>query len=449
MNKTEIFNTLEAMLGDGHIAVPSSDDITDRRGHYHASAIAIVYPENTEQVSTLLAYCNTHKISVVPQGGNTGNVAGAVPTVTLKNPSILINMKSMNAIETIDTLGNTITVQAGTILSDIQDYCTQHQRTFPVSLAPKFQVQAGGFLATNAGGLNVIGYGMTRDNVLGIEVVLADGTVLSDMLGLQKNSMGLDIKNLFIGSEGTLGIITRAVIKIHSQTQTKNGAIFGCDSIKDALHILNDIRNQGAHVTLFEIWDSNTHAYGLQYDPTDVFDGFAHKAWYGYMEITNSPKTTIQSLTWLSPNDSRQALDFRGRHSYALGKQGHINHDIAVPLQHWQDFIPAVNQAVKQSVHRDLIPAHFGHLGDGNLHLEFVRPDAMDMESFRALTASVNSTVYNMVKQYHGTPASEHGIGQIKRDLMHSHLRPDDYKFMKSIKQLIDPNNIMNTGKIF
>ena len=449
MDKKAIFDTLQNMMGHDYVAVPSPRDTTDRRGHYHAPAIAIVYPENTEQVSAILGYCNTHKISVVPQGGNTGNVAGAVPTITSKQPCIIINLRRMHRIETIDTLGNSITVGAGAILSDIQQYCHQHKRTFPVSLAPNTQVQAGGFLASNAGGLNVIGYGMTRDNVLGLEVVLADGTILSDMVGLQKNSMGLDIKNLFIGSEGTLGIITRAVIKIHPEIQCQHGGIFSCDDIHGALDILHTLQTQGAHVTAFEIWDSTTHAYGIHYQSTDVFDALDKGAWYGYIEITNTPKPHHPSITWLSHTDSQNAFEFRGRHSYALGAQGHINHDISVPLKHWQDFIVAVNDAVKTSVHADLIPAHFGHLGDGNLHLEFVRPDDMDMDKFRALTPQVNATVYDRVKQYNGTPASEHGIGQVKQDLMHSHLNSDVYHFMKSIKDMIDPNNIMNTGKIF
>ena len=448
-----LFAQLQNLLGNKHVCVPTVEQTTDRRGHISAPALAIVYPENTQQVSSLLAYCNTHKISVVPQGGNTGNVAGAVPTVVSKNPVILINLKAMNTIETIDPLGNTVTVQAGAILSDIQAYCQNHKRTFPIDLAPNKQVHIGGLLATNAGGLNVIGYGMTRDNVLGLEVVLPDGTVLSDMVGLQKNSMGIDIKNLFIGSEGTLGIITRAILKIHPETYSCHGGIFSCDDINSALDILHAIRRDGGRVTTFEIWDSNTHRYGMHYEPTSVFDHLKTGAWYGYIEITNSPQSNHPSVTWLSNIDSQHAFEFRGRHSYALGAQGHINHDIAVPLKHWQDFIVDVNDAVKNIIkntgNTDLIPAHFGHLGDGNLHLEFVRPDDMDMQSFRALTPSVNNTVYDRVKQYGGTPASEHGIGQVKKDLMHSHLRPDDYEFMKSIKDMIDPNNIMNTGKIF
>ena len=449
MDKKAIFDTLKTIVGDDHIAVPSAEHTTDRRGHYNAPALAIIYPENTEQISTLLSYCNTHKISVVPQGGNTGNVAGAVPTIASEQPCIIINLRRMQTIQTIDTLGNTITVQAGAILSDIQAFCTQNKRTFPVALAPNSQVQAGGLLASNAGGLNVMGYGMTRDNVLGLEVVLADGTVLSDMVGLQKNSMGLDIKNLFIGSEGTLGIITKTIFKIYPETKSYQGGIFSFNTINDALSILQDIRLEGAFVTAFEVWDNTTHNYGMDYQSTPVFDALKTGAWYGYIEITNTPQSHHPAVTWLSDTDSQNAFEFRGRHSYALGAQGHINHDISVPLKYWGDFISAVNDAVKKSVHADLIPAHFGHLGDGNLHLEFVRPDGMDMESFRALTAQVNNAVYDVVKQYHGTPASEHGIGQVKQDLMHSHLRPDDYQFMQSIKNMIDPNNIMNTGKVF
>lgn len=448
-NTSPIIANLKSIVGDTAVIIPTAAHTTDRRGIISAPAVAMVYPNSTTQVSAVVKYCHANTIGIVPQGGNTGNCAGAVPAIDCTMPCIMVNMARMNTIESIDPTNNTITVQAGCILQDIQNACQHNNRTFPITIAPADRVQAGGFLSTNAGGLNVIHYGMTRDNVLGLEYVLPNGDIVSHLNTLPKNALGIDIINLMIGAEGTLGLITRATLKLHPPITQQHTGIIALNHLNDGIDLLHNLQHNGAVVHAFEVWDSATHNFGKRHHPMPLFDTLPKSDWYGVVDIINTPQPNHTSITWITESQTKSVWNFRKNFTYALGHQGHMAHDIAVPISDWKNFINAVNTAVKNATSPPLTPAHFGHLGDGNLHVEFVRPDTLSMDDFRALTDTVGQAVYDTVKQYNGTPASEHGVGQTKRHLMHSHLSDGAYTLMQTLKNTIDPQGIMNPNKIF
>lgn len=448
-----IITHLKSLLGDEAVHIPTPDQITDRRGLVSAPAVAIVYPSSTQQVSKVLRFCHDNTIGIVPQGGNTGNCAGAVPNPDVKIPCVLMNLQRMNTIKNIDPKNNTITVQAGCILADIQRACTAHGRSFPVTLAPADRVQAGGLLATNAGGLNVIHYGMTKHNVLGLEYVLPNGDIVTHLNTLTKNALGIDIDSIMIGAEGTLGIITHAVMKLHPPITHRHTGLIQFDTIDQGIEILRNLQSNKTQIYAFEVWNANTHMYAQNYAPNAVFKTLPPSPWYGLVDILNENPPNHPAIPWLLENHAQTAWDLRKNFSYALAEQGHIAHDIAVPLTQWQPFLEAVDTAVHMAITNQgaipPIPAHFGHLGDGNLHVEYLRPHDLPRVDFRALTPIINQAVYDTVKRHQGTPASEHGVGQTKRHLIQSHLCPNAYGVMKHIKQTFDPKGIMNPGKIF
>ena len=449
----DIIPDLKSLLGDDAVQKPQRQHVVDRRGLISAPALAIVYPKSTHHVSLLANYCYDNTIGMIPQGGNTGNCAGSVPNPDIKFPCIIVSLERMNTIEHICPHNNIITVQAGCILNDIYDACSLHNRSFPVTLAPADRVQAGGLLATNAGGLNVIHYGMTRHNVLGLEYVLPNGTIVNNMNTLTKNALGIDANSIVIGSEGTLAIITRAVFKLHPPIPHKKTGLIQFNSIQDGINILRDLQHKALDIYAFEVWNDATHTYATHDAPDSFLNTLPPSPWYGLVDILHDNPPDVPNIQWLPESHAQTAWQLRKNFSYALGKQGHIAHDIAIPLTHWEDFINdvtvAVNKATSGFLNDTLIPSHFGHLGDGNLHLEFVRPDSLSMDDFRALTPVVNQAVYGTVQTYGGTPASEHGVGQTKRDLMKTHLCPNTYELMKQIKNTFDSKGIMNPGKIF
>ena len=473
----ELINALHAIVGDAGLKTGDGDTasfLTDWHGQYQGQAVAVVMPDSTEQVSAVMALADAHDVVVVPQGGNTGFMGGATPDS--RGRTILLSLRRMNRIREIDATNMSMTVEAGCVLQTLHEATEREGLYFPLNLAAKGSCTIGGNLGTNAGGLNVVRYGTTRELTLGVEVVLMGGRVLNLLSGLRKDNTGYDLRHLFVGSEGTLGVITAATMKLfpqpvaratafaevrdvaaavdllHRLQAASGGGVEAFELIPaDVLHVVfhhfpeipQPLATRGAMNVLMEIGSSNP-ASGLANDsgetPLQVIiqDTLASAFEDGLvLDATIAASETQRRSLW----DVREMAPESHKRSKGVARS-----DISLSQSALAPFYAEMVDGVK-AIDPNLLICGYGHLGDGNLHFNIVA-DERSNSDFEAKKDQLYSLIYEKVAKHNGSISAEHGIGQTKRAQLAKVKQPEVLDVMRAIKASIDPKNLMNPGKV-
>ncbi|MGJ3263676.1 MAG: FAD-binding oxidoreductase [Salinarimonas sp.] len=437
--------------------------LVESRGLYRGRALAAVRPKDVHEVSFVLAQCAEAGVPVVPQGGNTGLVGGGVP-----HGGVVLSLARLNAVRGLDPLNATITVEAGVTLKTIQDAADEADRLFPLSLASEGTCQIGGNLATNAGGTGVLRYGNARDLVLGLEVVLADGRIWNGLKALRKDNTGYDLKHLFIGSEGTLGVITAAVLKLYPKPKAKVTAFLGCEGPHAALNVFERLREEaGDQLTAFEYIPRFGLDLVLKHADGVTRPLAGDHAAYALVELS-SPRADAQLESvietvlgaaiedglvedaTIGASEAQNAALWKLREmlSEVQGREGgSIKHDVSVPVSRVADFIVEASAACEAAMEGIRVCA-FGHFGDGNIHFNLSQPVGMEKAAYLGEWERFNRIVHDIVHAYDGSIAAEHGVGLIKRDELKLYKDPVALEAMRAIKSALDPRDILNPGKV-
>ena len=441
---------------------------SDERNRYHHAPLAVVQPSSTQEVAQLVQLCASQHppIVLIPQGGNTGVVGGCA--ILPERDSILINASRLNRILAVDPINRTLTVQAGVTLEMAQQTARAHDLMFPLTLASQSSATIGGNLATNAGGTQVLRYGTMRDLCLGLEAVLPSGEVWQNLNTLRKNNTGYDLKHLFIGAEGTLGLITVAVLKLFPASRETQVALIAAPNVTAIVNAFDVLQRQfDSQLTAFEyIAPAALKLVCAQFDWRLPFvDESKHIALietssatpHAQLEIALHAQlnaliehaTLSDALLAQNLSQAEHFWQLRERISAAQKRVGkNIKHDISVPISSISDFITHTCAALERA-YPDIEPIVFGHIGDGNLHFNVSRGRAFpDAEALMAHESAINAIVYEQVARFNGSISAEHGIGLLKRDLMPSIKSPVELMLMQQIKHTLDPLNIMNPNKV-
>jgi FAD/FMN-containing dehydrogenase len=442
--------------------------VVEWRGLYRGFTPVMLAPQSTQEAAGLMRICHKHGIGIVPQGGNTGLVGGAIPGLVPGRKELLLSASRMRQVREIDAGNYTITAEAGCILADVQAAAEEADRLFPLSLAAEGSCQLGGNLSTNAGGTNVLRYGNTRDLVLGLEVVLADGRIYDGLRGLRKDNTGYDLKHLFIGAEGTLGFITAATCKLFPRPRSLATAFVAVASPTEAIRLYGEARVAlGDQLVAFEL--INRMAVDLVVagipgvrDPLDE-----RPDWYILLELGSADKgaaaddamerflATQLEAGMLSngvlARSSAQREDFwRLRHNISEAQKvagAGIKHDISVPVSRIDEFLEIAGRKVEEHIPGVHIVA-FGHLGDGNLHFNLNQPEGMTAETFLDFWDAVSQEVHAIAVGLGGSFSAEHGIGILKTGELERWRGGVELELMRSVKVALDPQGIMNPGKL-
>lgn len=434
---------------------------TPWRGTYKGSTPFLALPATTEKVSALVRLCAETGTAIVPQGGNTGLVDGGTPY-----GEVCVSLRRMQDVRNIDPLNNSMTIEAGAPLVATQSAAENAGRFFPLSLGSEGTATIGGLISTNAGGVAVLRYGMMRDLLLGLEVVMPNGDILDGLSGLRKNNTGYDLKHLFAGAEGTLGIITAATLKLFPRPQTAT-AWLCCETPEDVVKLLSLIRDKaGDTVTSFEIIPKNAIEM-VTADTPAITDPLPSNApWRVLCEISlsdeNQARETLESALAeayeaelisdaLIAASLAQSQDFwRIRESIPLSKRAYgtaINHDVSVPVSEIPKFLTAAEKAVHDIASNAEIVA-FGHVGDGNLHYSACEPENAATKTLSGLSDSITAAVHKTALAHGGSISAEHGVGRLKRDELEASRPQAATTAMRAIKRALDPQNIMNPGRV-
>ena len=458
---------LEKLVGKTNLLINSSDlsgYLQEERGLLESFCTLVVRPSNTAQLSKIVILCNAFGISMVPLGGNTGLVGGGIA-----DGGIIISLEKLNVIEKVDPVNHTMIVGAGCILANIQEAAREADCLFPLSLGAEGSCQIGGNLSTNAGGVNVLQYGNARDLVLGLEAVLPDGRIFEDLNQLRKNNTGYDLKQLFIGSEGTLGIITKAVLKLSPLPINYATTIVGLSSLDKVLPLFEMTReNNSSNLSAFELIPRIALDLGIKHIPGMVDPFGSRHPHYVLIELSSSnPKDnsreaieeTLETAlskeiitdAVIADNDSQMKQLWRIREEIPAAQSkegGSIKHDISVPISETVKFIKTATKMVENLIPGSRICA-FGHIGDGNIHFNITQPVGYDKQAFLDSWTEVNRVVHDLVTDMGGSISAEHGIGILKRDELKLYLPEIHIDLMRQIKTSFDPKNLMNPDKIF
>ena len=462
-----------SLLADIAVAVGTENVLTgadtasycnDKRGRYSGKALAVVLPADTQQVSKVVKLCAEQGIAIVPQGGNTSLCGASVPLAE-GNRQIVLNLSRMNHIRELDATNCTITVEAGCILADVREAAEQGNRLFPLDLPSRQQCEIGGNLSTNAGGINVLRYGAMRDLVLGLEVVLPDGRIWDGLRALRKDNSGYDLKHLFIGAEGTLGIITAAVLKLFPRPQAKATACVALCDVAAAVGLFAHLRAAcGDRISAFEFVGRPCLDLVLRHIP-DTYEPFARQhEWMFVVELSDvldAPldKPLRAALETFSGGVEVFAVTTEKAHAGKWWKLRNsiseaqkidgisIKHDIAVPASRMADFIAQADAAL-HGAYPGVRIVTFGHIGDGNVHYNASMLDPAQNPSFIEQSERVNRIVYDIVHGLGGSISAEHGLGQLKREEICRYKSALELELMRSIKQVMDPHGLMNPGKV-
>jgi FAD/FMN-containing dehydrogenase len=463
-----VWTRLEAAVGAGNVLTAAPDTapyLTDWRGRFHGTALAVVRPGNAAEVSAVVRVCREAQIPIVPQGGNTGMCGGATPDA--QGGEVLLSLSRMNRIRAIDRDNATMTVEAGVVLAQVQQAAADAGLHFPLSLGSEGSCTIGGNLSTNAGGTAVLRFGNARELVLGLEVVLADGQVWNGLRGLRKDNTGYDLKQLFVGAEGTLGIITAAVLKLFPRAVSRVTALAALDSPEAAVNLLRTLKRAlSDRLVAFELISGLALRLCRKHHP-DLPDPLPGHTWYALVQADDSG--TLATLneqveaafgTAIEDGSARdvvlaQSADqahslwaLRENISESQRREGpNIKHDISLPVSAIPAFL--------QSAERALITAFpgaefviFGHLGDGNLHYNLAAPAGADAQRFMDNTPEANRIVHDLVTERGGSISAEHGIGQLKREELKRYKSPLELELMRAIKHALDPTGLLNPGKV-
>jgi FAD/FMN-containing dehydrogenase len=461
----ELIPRFRSIVGDKYAVTEASDVVayvTEERGLFHGRSPLVLRPGSTAEVSAICKLATEHRIALVPQGGNTGLVGGQTP----HNGEVVVSTRRLDRIRDIDTASNTMTCESGVVLQVAQQKAADVDRLFPLSLGAEGSCTIGGNLSTNAGGTAALAYGVAREMALGLEVVLADGRILNGLSKLKKDNTGYDLRNLFIGAEGTLGIITAATLKLFPKPRAVETAFVGLKSPVDALKLLTIAQNEAAGtLTSFELLSDIAVDFSVRHG-IGIRDPLAGKhAWYVLMELSSpreDSRATLESILELGMQQGivddaaiaanlgqRQAFwKLRDEMSAAQKPEGgSIKHDISVPVAAVPAFIAQANAAVVKLV-PGARPVPFGHLGDGNIHYNVSQPIGADTADFMGRWHEVNAAVFEIVLRMGGSISAEHGIGVLKRDELPDVKDKVAIELMRAIKSTLDPLGIMNPGKV-
>ncbi len=440
--------------------------LVETRGLFQGHALAVVRPDSTSQVAQVVGLCQQAGIGIVPQGGNTGRCGGATPSE--HGHEIVLNLSRLKRIRQLDPSNYTITVEAGCILADIQATAANAQRLFPLSLGAEGSCQIGGNLASNAGGTNVLRYGNARDLVLGLEVVLADGQIWDGLTALRKNNTGYDLKDLFIGAEGTLGIITAAVLKLFPQPRDVQTALIALPELEACVELLAQAREaSGDTVSTFELMGRTGLDFALRHIPgcRDPMD--TPYPWYILLVLSSSRaqaslRDCLEDLladayeqglvmdAVIADSEAQAQGLWQLREGIVEAQRfegGSIKHDIAVPVSQVPWFIHQANIQVEQLLPGIRVCA-FGHVGDGNIHYNLSQPVDMDQAEFLGMWDQFKRIVHDIVAGMNGSFSAEHGIGRLKVGEMARYKSDIELDLMRKLKQALDPKRIMNAGKV-
>lgn len=462
----ELIEALRREIGAANVLADASDMapyLTDWRGRYQGSALAVARPGTTEEVAAVVRLCAQAGVGIVPQGGNTGLCGGATP----RGGEVLVCTRRLDRVRTIDVANNTITVEAGCTLAAVQEAAASADRLFPLSLAAEGTATIGGNLATNAGGVQVLRYGNARELCLGLEVVLPDGRIWNGLRALRKDNTGYDLKHLFIGAEGTLGIITAAVLKLFSRPRQIAAAWVGVPTPEAAVALLTRLRGKiGGRVTAFELVGRSALDLVLKNIPGSRDPLARHSPWQVLIELADTMESDLNGALELTLGEAIEAGEvsdaalarseaqrgalwrLRENISEAQKIEGlSIKHDISLPVSRIPEFIQRCDEALVAAFPGVRIVC-FGHLGDGNLHYNQSKPAAQENETFVARTKTVNRVVHDLVAELGGSISAEHGLGQLKREEILRYKREVEMDLMRAVKKALDPRGLMNPGKV-
>ncbi|MBN9434572.1 MAG: FAD-binding oxidoreductase [Bosea sp.] len=458
-----------AIVGPAHALTRDDDTLPYRiewRDRFPGKTPLVLRPGSRDEVAAILALANETRTAIVPQGGNTGLVGAQVPDQS--GTEVVLSLDRMMRIRAVDAEGYTMTVEAGAVLADVQAAAEAADRLFPLSLGAEGSCRIGGNISSNAGGTAVLAYGNTRDLVLGLEVVLADGRVWEGLNALRKDNTGYDLKQLFIGGEGTLGVITAAVLKLFPRPKGQAVAFVAVESPAAALSLFQLARERAGHdLSGFELMPRIGLDFVLAHLPGTRDPLAAPSPWYVLIEIgsghsdeaasatledvlgTAFEAGTVADAALAQSLADRQAF-WHLRHGMSEAQKpegGSIKHDISVPVARVPAFLDEAIAAVEAMV-PGCRPVPFGHLGDGNIHFNVSQPVGADKAAYLARWEEMNALVHGIVARYHGSISAEHGIGVLKRDLLPGVKGPVAMDMMRSIKAALDPNGILNPGKM-
>ncbi len=460
---------LRAIVGGTHVL--TDGDLTgyelDWRKRERGKALAVVRPASTAQVAAVVKACAAAGVSIVPQGGNTGMVVGSTPDAT--GTQVVLSLTRMNAVRALDGGNLTITVEAGCVLQSLQDVCEKAGFLFPLSLASEGSCTIGGNLGTNAGGTQVVRYGNTRELCLGLEVVTAQGEVWSGLTGLRKDNTGYDLRHLFIGSEGTLGVITAATMKLYPLPKSQLTALAAVPSLEAAVQLLGLAHQHlSAGLTGFEVmgqfalklvvkhfpqqrvpfYENSPYCVVLENSDNES-DEHARGQFERLLEAAMEAGCVTDAVVAESMAQARALWHIRESIPLAQAQEGlNIKHDISIAVSRIPEFVAQADAALAQAF-PGIRLVNYGHLGDGNLHYNVQAPEGQDAEKFlREQEGPVNGVVYALVDAYNGSISAEHGIGSLKREKLEKHKSPVALDLMRSIKTALDPQNTFNPGRM-
>jgi D-lactate dehydrogenase (cytochrome) len=464
--KTRLFEMLGA---DGLLTVSTDVEpyLVDHRHLYRGRTPCVVMPRAVEQVSKILAFCHEHLIGVVPHGGNTGYCGGATPDES--GEQIVLCLRRLNRIRSVDPLNWSMVAEAGCILADVQRAAYAADRFFPLTLGAQGSCQIGGNLSTNAGGTNVVRYGMMRDLVLGLEAVLADGRVLSTLTTLRKDNTGYDIKSLFLGAEGTLGVITAASLKLFPKIRNSATAFVAVPSVRAAVELLAELREEsGDCVSSFELIPrigidlTTIHIEGVTDPLSEMYQ------WYVLVELTSSRfldtldavlegvlsgamerKTVLDAA--IAQNEREREAFWKLRESIPEAQRldgASLKHDVSLPIVVLPEFVEQASAWLAEHVPEGRLVA-YGHVGDGNLHFNLNQRPEVDREEFLAREPETRRALHDLVAEFGGSFSAEHGIGRLKVEELERYTQPAELELMRAVKRAFDPNGILNPGKLF
>ena len=463
---SDLFAKLAEIVGPANLFTDARDfagALVEPRGLFTGCARALVRPANTQEVAAVVAACAATQTPIVPQGGNTGLVGGQIP----KGPEVLLSLTRLNRVREIDPLADSMIVEAGVTLAECQNAAEGVDRLFPLSLASEGTCTIGGNLACNAGGVAVLAYGNTRELCTGVEVVTPDGRIVNALSKLRKDNTGYDLKDLFVGSEGTLGVITAAALKLFARPRARTTAFIGVPDPEAALKLFRSAREHfGASVVSFELIPRIAVDFVLRHAERARDPLSARHEWYVLAEFASQSLSGLDEpvTEWLGGaaedglvEDAALAASGEQRAAFwALRENisdvqkfegGSIKHDVSVPIGAVPDFIAESSEAVTRRTPGARIVA-FGHMGDGNIHFNVSQPVGADKAAFLADWDGMNEVVHDIAARHQGSFSAEHGVGALKRDLLARKKDPAALDVMRLIKHALDPKGIMNPGKV-
>ena len=461
---SELIQQIERAVGVGSVRTDKESLAVygvDWTKGYSGSPRVVVFPKSTEEVVEIVKLAQAFKVPIVPSGGRTGLSAAAVA----QNHEIVLSMERMNQIIEIDQVGKTITVEAGVITEKVQQVAADNDLFFAVDLAAKGSSQIGGNIATNAGGLKFIRYGGTREQVLGLEAVLADGQVLDVNYALPKNNIGYDLRHLLIGSEGTLGIITKATIKLWSKPRDLNALLIGVKSFEEIPVLLKASNQRCITLTAFEYFDNTCLELVLKnnsnlrrpfgqpcsYYLLMEYESFAEQNEQVEELIAEMSERTyfVDALLATTSKESKEFWQLRELISESIALNRCVKkNDISIPISRLTEFVLHLESQIKAAP-KTISIASFGHVGDGNIHLNYFNEGSVSDHDFEQSLISVESAVMEKLKALRGSISAEHGIGLAKKKMLENFIGPAHMNLLKGIKKELDPNNLLNPHKIF